>query len=387
MTVDAAGHRAGRVEAGNGCLTLLIDGDAADRRMRARLGSYWLVAKVNAALLGLLFYQVHKPPRHILSLEGGAHVEHDLIALESSALLDLLPDGVGQRFLGEIARVVDAVFWKEVLVFGVEKSRAGREADGSGDELGCLHTGQVCPHPVGCALPVARLEGRDGGGSEDVAVGACREDGRLGLDDECLVAAAVEHRSADDTSVGRQKVDEHGVVHDRHAAVFGLVHESVHHGPSGRSAIGVRTRVVARLQGEVPYVSVRGGAVQSDIPVVLALEIDAPLHEFLDTLHGLIDKYLCEFLVGEESAEGDEVTHRGHVCIAVLSVEAYYGAGADVQGAAAVSVLALDDHGHAGAVISRLYGGPQARASASNDEYVGRYGLVHLKSAPVVPKF
>ena len=211
-----------------------------------------------------------------------------------------------------------------------------------------------------------------------MAVGAGGEDGGLSLHDEYLRAAAVEHGRSNDPSVVRQQVDEHGVVHDRDAAPLGLVHEGVHHGDAGRGAVGVLTRVLPRLEGEVPHVGVGRGAVEGDASVVLALEVGAPVDKLLNTVHGLIHQYLCELLVGEESTEGDEVAHRRHVGVAVLSVEADDGARADVQGAAAVAELALDDHRHVRAVVSRLDGGPQARASAANDENVRRYGLVHL---------
>ena len=128
-----------------------------------------------------------------------------------------------------------------------------------------------------------------------------------------------------------------------------------------------------------------GGAIEGDASVVLALEVGAPIDELLDAVHGLIDEDLCELLVGEESAEGDEIAHRRHVGVAVLLVEADDGAGADVQRTSGVPILALDDHGHAGSVVARLDGGPQSRAAAADDENVGRYGLVHLMSAPVLP--
>ena len=219
-----------------------------------------------------------------------------------------------------------------------------------------------------------------------MAVGACREDRCLGLDDENVGAAAVEHGRADDPTVVRQQVDEHGVVHDGDAAALGLVHQGVHHGDAGRGAVGVLPVAGGGFEREVPHVGVRGGAVEGDASVVFTLEIDAPVDKLLDPLHGLIHEYLGELLIGEEPSEGDQVAHRRHVRVAVLTIEADNGARADVQRTAAVAELALHDHGHTCAEVARLDGGPQARAATANDQNVGGYGLVHLKSTPVPAK-
>ena len=107
-------------------------------------------------------------------------------------------------------------------------------------------------------MAIAGLERGDGGGAKDVAVGAGREDGGLGLDDENRRPAAVEHGSADDAAIVRQEIDEHGVVHNLDVTALGLVHQGVHHGHARRGTIRVLSPVLAGLEGEVPRVGVRG---------------------------------------------------------------------------------------------------------------------------------